>query len=225
LEFINMYQARMKAGKVCDVCKSHKLLKGDRTCYGGRVCHSCRSFFRRAVLADKHLSCKCDMEKKHPMGCRKCRYQRCLDIAGMNPELVKTQDNLTFKTPSFVILESPDNFVYIDNVAPDDCKELAIAFHKQVLKLHDKYFDFFTREPDEMAGFLLTVSGCGLSFSPCLHRAMTLMDQMSVVNFCFQLDALQSLSGWDKSVLIGEGSKAIQGIMQAWFLLPSILPK
>ncbi len=77
---------------------------GDHVYYGGRACHSCRVFFRRAVRAglDRKgtLRCSagkgrnsgggpwCEIRSKNRRGCRACRLDRCLVLAGLDSSQV-----------------------------------------------------------------------------------------------------------------------------------------
>ena len=65
----------------CSVCSKPAL---KHSSYGGKVCSSCRSFFRRAAQSGYHavFHCKqgkmCNMEPKTRKKCQFCRIQSCL---------------------------------------------------------------------------------------------------------------------------------------------------
>jgi len=47
---------------------------------------------------------------------------------------------------------------------------------------------------------------------------------MIAFNFCFQMDEMQSLSCWDRAVLLRGSFKAFYGLLHAWFTSPIMLP-
>lgn len=82
--------------KTCPVCKEVSK-QSLQLHYGGRVCFSCRAFFRRSheKTATPSFKCKkdntCKITLKTRRKCQKCRYLLCLK-AGMKPDAVLTQD-------------------------------------------------------------------------------------------------------------------------------------
>ncbi|GMT02851.1 hypothetical protein PENTCL1PPCAC_25025, partial [Pristionchus entomophagus] len=74
----------------CDVCGA--LASGYN--YEGISCGGCKSFFRRAVLGKRKMSCKKRGEcgNKTLFKCRACRFNACLE-AGMNPLAITTDAN------------------------------------------------------------------------------------------------------------------------------------
>lgn len=70
---------------ICPVCKERA---GKHSYYGGRVCPSCRAFFRRAVQSKYYeiFFCSkgenCEISLKTRRSCQYCRFKKCLD-AGM----------------------------------------------------------------------------------------------------------------------------------------------
>ena len=107
----------------CPVCVDGE--SGSHTYYGGKVCHSCRGFFRRSVQNNHYpfFTCKhgrtCQVESKtrqvpsilfaysivvafsnryklffdvnlfvHRKSCKWCRFNRCLEQAGLQVDLV-----------------------------------------------------------------------------------------------------------------------------------------
>ncbi len=84
---------------MCPVCVDG--VAGDHVYYGGRACHSCRVFFRRAVRAGLEnrgaLTCTerngrsggwCEIRSKSRRGCRACRLEKCLLLAGLDSSQV-----------------------------------------------------------------------------------------------------------------------------------------
>uniref|UniRef100_A0A7E4V0I5 Nuclear receptor domain-containing protein n=1 Tax=Panagrellus redivivus TaxID=6233 RepID=A0A7E4V0I5_PANRE len=72
----------------CSVC-------GDRATgvhYQTPSCNGCKTFFRRAVIAQRKFVCrnggKCALDKHGRCGCRACRFQKCVD-AGMNVNAIQ----------------------------------------------------------------------------------------------------------------------------------------
>jgi len=63
-------------------------------------------------------------------------------------------------------------------MSPDDFKAAADSMNLHLHKSHEKYFEYFLKEPNELAGYLLTLSGCGLSFTPAMHRTITMMGNL-----------------------------------------------
>ena len=69
----------------CKVCSEPA---GKHIYYGGKVCTSCRAFFRRAVQNHYYevFNCSkaknCDINIQTRKGCQYCRFQKCLN-AGM----------------------------------------------------------------------------------------------------------------------------------------------
>ncbi len=77
----------------CPVCEDG--VSGEHIYYGGRSCHSCRVFFRRAVHsgmdAPGALVCKrsgpgtlCEIRSKSRRACKACRLYRCINVAGLD---------------------------------------------------------------------------------------------------------------------------------------------
>ncbi|KAF8375158.1 hypothetical protein PRIPAC_81587 [Pristionchus pacificus] len=69
--------------KVCRVCSA----PNNSIHFGVDVCRACSSFFKRAVLSGKQLSCRqvsrnCEITKDDKFTCRGCRFDKCL-AAGM----------------------------------------------------------------------------------------------------------------------------------------------
>ena len=75
---------------MCLVCDAPALKYSS---YGGKVCSSCRAFFRRSVQSGYHalFECKldnmCKIEQKVRRKCQFCRFQSCLS-SGMKLKLV-----------------------------------------------------------------------------------------------------------------------------------------
>ncbi len=81
----------------CPVCEDGDV--GRHSYYGGRSCHSCRGFFRRSVQSGHHhlFQCKtgtstCRVLSRSRKSCTKCRFARCLKLAGLKPELVLSKE-------------------------------------------------------------------------------------------------------------------------------------
>lgn len=76
--------------RFCEVCHRQA---GKHNYYGGKVCTSCRAFFRRSVQSGRHPDFKCDqvneckIDSKSWKSCQKCRFQKCLS-AGMKTNWV-----------------------------------------------------------------------------------------------------------------------------------------
>ncbi|KAK0405239.1 hypothetical protein QR680_017873 [Steinernema hermaphroditum] len=68
--------------------------------YGAPCCNSCKTFFRRAVHANKVQKCskggQCRIEHGLRL-CRECRYQKCIQL-GMKPEAVQLGSNSGSRT-------------------------------------------------------------------------------------------------------------------------------
>jgi len=194
-----------------------------RLYYGGRVCQSCRVFFRRAVVANIPFACECNFKgKPRRYMCRKCRYARCIHKAGLDPELV-TVDEEDGTVRNSVSMES--NVTCMSDGASDFSNLLAIHLHQYLAKSHGKYFEYFTKQPNELASFLLTLSGSGLSFTPTMHRALVQMDDMVYVNLFFEVEEIKSCSHWDKLTLANLGFRAFRGLCLAWNYIPTALPR
>ena len=82
---------------LCRVCSKPAL---HFTSYGGQVCSSCRSFFRRSVQSDKHYqyNCKlngnCDMNPKTRINCKYCRYRICLKIGMKSTWVLSVEERI-----------------------------------------------------------------------------------------------------------------------------------
>lgn len=81
----------------CRICKSSKASK--HSYYGAsEICPSCRGFFMRAVqtqfytLFDHNAKVKCAIDSKNRRSCKKCRFEKCLQV-GMKIKYVKTAQN------------------------------------------------------------------------------------------------------------------------------------
>ena len=77
----------------CKVCLRPK---GEiKKAFGGRSCPSCRAFFERMIASGKvgQLACAsgsgiCHINSRSWKSCKKCRLQRCLNLAGMKAAMV-----------------------------------------------------------------------------------------------------------------------------------------
>ena len=84
---------------LCSVCDALALKYSS---YGGKVCSSCRAFFRRSVQSGYHalFECKldnmCKIEQKVTRKCKFCRFQSCLR-AGMNTAWVMSDQERNSK--------------------------------------------------------------------------------------------------------------------------------
>ena len=80
----------------CPVCVNGET--GRHTYYGGKACHSCRGFFRRSVQNNHHElfrcvgSGDCVIESKSRKSCQRCRFRRCVDLAGLQMSMVLSVD-------------------------------------------------------------------------------------------------------------------------------------
>ncbi|CCD66096.3 Nuclear receptor domain-containing protein [Caenorhabditis elegans] len=74
--------------------------------FGGASCSACASFFRRTVSLNISYLCKrdsdCISSPELRSICRACRYQRCIDTAGMSRDLVQ-QRRSEKRTPKYVL--------------------------------------------------------------------------------------------------------------------------
>ncbi len=70
-------------GAKCQVCGE---LAGKHSAYGGRVCPSCRAFFRRSVQTKYYeiFACakgeKCAITLSSRKTCKYCRFKKCLQV-------------------------------------------------------------------------------------------------------------------------------------------------
>ena len=80
----------VKVPKLCSVCQAEALKYSS---YGGKVCSSCRAFFRRSVQSGYHalFECKvdqnCNIQHQIQRKCQFCRFQSC-QSSGMKLNLV-----------------------------------------------------------------------------------------------------------------------------------------
>jgi len=218
--------ARESSGQVevkkCPACFEHNVEK-NRLFYGGKVCSRCRVFFRRSIVGQKTYVCECQAAgKRRKRLCRKCRLDRCLHKANMKPNLVSLE---SAKVCNSQILPPNSSFAMLDCMNSMDLNAFFEGeLYDHVQKSHAKYFDFVNHEPSELPAFMLTLSGCGLSFTPHMHRALNRMDEMTLVNLIFQLEDTQSCSYWDRMTLINTSMKALNGVIVAWKYTPAALP-
>ena len=88
----------MDPEEICEIC-FYPPNKSDKhyTHYGAICCFSCKAFFRRTVrdnLSPKFVCKKnktCDFSLVDRASCRKCRYEKCLEV-GLNPKKVLIDD-------------------------------------------------------------------------------------------------------------------------------------
>ena len=79
---------------LCLVCGD---TAGRHSFYGAQACHSCRAFFRRAVVSEYNLAYFCMKDRaciiklQQRKKCQYCRYQACL-AAGMRPTWVLNEE-------------------------------------------------------------------------------------------------------------------------------------
>jgi len=220
-----------KAAKhMCPVCLTYNMDSNDRIFYGGSACHSCRVFFRRTVVSGQNFTCKCvkgGKQKKN--NCRKCRFQRCLEQGSLKPELVKILNKREVEGAVVVKIVTPirpvDSILCADAAAPEYCRVMSKTLSRYLSRGHEQYFDYFLREHEELSAFLLTISGSGLSFTPSMHKALTLMDERIMVNCCFNLVDMEPLSHWDRTKLLTSNVMALHGLRLAWHHSPQTLPR
>jgi hypothetical protein len=104
---------------VCPICgnaaNKHKY-------YGGRVCHSCRAFFRRYVILEYkntvNNKCtrggRCIIIAKSKRSCRSCRFNKCLK-AGMKPQWVLSESKGACATTAVLMPRSlEDKFTEVE---------------------------------------------------------------------------------------------------------------
>eukprot|EP00095_Tigriopus_kingsejongensis_P011668 snap_masked-scaffold59_size442576-processed-gene-0.17 protein:Tk11668 transcript:snap_masked-scaffold59_size442576-processed-gene-0.17-mRNA-1 annotation:"nuclear receptor 1" len=84
----------LEATEECQICKDPSI---KHLHYGAITCFSCKAFFRRTSQgnANEKFVCKnsgeCNVLHKLRKKCRKCRYEKCLQV-GMKPSLVLTEE-------------------------------------------------------------------------------------------------------------------------------------
>ncbi len=89
---------------------------------------------------------------------------------------------------------------------------------------HDKTFELFSSAPADFLHFVDTMFS-GSPFQPDMHATLTVIDTMTIVNFCFKhVSELQELSAWDRMTLVNSNSNALFGLILAWFLSPRNMP-
>ena len=77
-------------GAKCQVCGE---LAGKHSAYGGRVCPSCRAFFRRSVQTKYYeiFACskgeKCTITLSSRKTCKYCRFKKCLQVRFQSTKL------------------------------------------------------------------------------------------------------------------------------------------
>lgn len=144
----------------CEVCENkcnHHIY------YGGRVCQSCRAFFRRAVQNKSHLLwvCKfnneCSIYWASKRKCMYCRYQKCIKI-GMKPNWVSTeidrQANIQRKLAKKTLLKSPD-MCFTQEERMRICRLMHHMREYRVHALIQRYFHGNPRMRAKMTDFIL----------------------------------------------------------------------
>ena len=221
----------------CPVCIDGDV--GKHNHYGGRVCHSCRGFFRRSVQNNHYplFECstglkKCIIQSKTRKSCKFCRFQNCIVKAGLQMEQVMTfnermerirsrgggkrTDNISGTPGSLQVVSTISNGIQ-RGVTKDERKLLEQTFRKLLDYNHCKYYDFFDQYPKQMEDFLNSVKH-GKPFPKALLIQMNCMAEMSINNFCFNLPDMARLSPYDRMKLVATNSVLIHALEWAWFL-------
>ena len=220
----------------CPVCIDGNA--GKHNHYGGRVCHSCRGFFRRSVQNNHFPMFECDrglddcvIESKTRKSCKFCRFQKCLDKAGLKVEQVLSYEErlkrVVARTNRFqgTVKQSSKYPIMIPMIPVGIYKGLSkdeiLVLQKKFITLldfnHSKTFELFHRYPIYMDSFLNSVK-LGNPFTKEFLMEMDSLDRIATINFCFSLPELSRLSHYDRMKLISSNAVLIQAMMWAWWM-------
>ena len=150
----------------CSVCTMPAL---KHSSYGGQVCSSCRSFFRRAAQSGYHaiFHCKqgkmCKMDPKSRKKCHFCRFQSCLrsgmritwvladqerkrrygklkaDKKAVTSESKKLQQSVT--RPSVIVFSfSSEEKIILENL----CRKFHVPWLQNLFRFSSVQFSLFT---------------------------------------------------------------------------------
>ena len=203
----------------CYVCKEKA---GKHSYYGGRVCPSCRAFFRRAVQSKYYeiFFCskgeKCEINLKTRRSCQYCRFKKCLQsgmrIAWVLPDgernrrfnklnKVKQRNKITVddtKKTLIVPLKRAEPVVEVTN------EEWAL-----IESTHNFLSNFFAKSMQEymfanpqFMKELATLCYFGGKLNYEFYRAFNGMCDKFMTEFFFTIDEVKKLSDHDKRELI-----------------------
>jgi len=213
---------------LCVVCSRQKLEPSVKAYYGGRVCQSCRVFFRRSVLTSRKFACTC-RRKDLKNQCRKCRFKKCLEMAGLDPRLVKVtnKDGSMNSKPAagYLALLKGSEMLDMDCISHGKQQALLQAFKNSSKIFAFSFFDFFLEHPKEIENYMVVLSGYGLSLTQDMQIKISSLKERSIFHFCLQLEEVKSLSGNDKRIVLSEGLKNLSGSLIAWFDLACVMKR
>ncbi len=196
---------------ICPVCTRPT---GKHSYYGGRVCVSCRGFFRRSVQ-NKHyplFRCvqggQCRIDSQSRMSCKLCRFQKCLS-SGMKityvmsdtqrKELVlqriSKKDQL--QTSCVGTIKKPIQLHF----SIDECKKYKNLFRHFMDYGHAKYYDYYSQKLASVKDFVNVMLGSGRLTKETFLTMLTLETQL-MTNFSFDLPDMAELSAYDRMALI-----------------------
>ena len=143
----------------CRICKSSKASK--HSYYGAsEICPSCRGFFMRAVqtqfytLFDHNAKVKCAIDSKNRKSCKKCRFEKCLQV-GMKIKYVKTAQNRCHQILNS--MEKPKYFTdyFVEKSNIEDLEKLKMA------ATYGDVYQYYASRPD-----LFITHMCSQTFTP-----------------------------------------------------------
>lgn len=194
---------------VCQVCGSEK--GGKHSYYGGKVCRSCREFFRRAVQRNYYGSFQCQNGQNCPIKCNGgsktcqfCRFQKCLQVGmevhWVSPEgIKKAKKNLK---PKLTLQMTHQDLSYLQKLVTsirqfgiDKIDQLQVFFAKVLIMI--------------MSDQVFPIEAVKTFYNLCHESSRERI---------YNVDGFEKLSLADQRCLIEVNRKAVQVFKEACYM-------
>ncbi len=222
----------------CPVCVDG--LMGKHKYYGGRVCHSCRGFFRRSVQTGYYLAFQCLDEQdciitsKGRKSCRWCRFHKCIETGGlqttmvMSPDqrrdrMIKRNTRLIRRQGRLLKKEILHRNAVATTFSLQDLDYFRTLFFELLGHNHKKHYDVFASNPAELTEFFDSAFK-GRGFKVSLLSSLYSIDEFTMKNFSFDLPDMLELTPSDRMTLISNNYPMAVGLEWAWFLSSQDIP-
>ena len=207
---------------LCPVCSAPKT--GKHCYYGGKVCISCRGFFRRSVQSNhyKVFECqqdgKCPVDSKGRKGCKYCRFQKCLENS-MRISYVMTdqerKDRILKKNKDKKKKGNTEimtkNFSMAFRFTTEDEMETKSFYDNMMQMSYASYFRYFASNPEKMRDFFR----CVYASQPISRETivdMDSLDEKNTKNFMFDMHEMSELTPFDRMSLITGNYQKLHGL-------------
>ena len=205
----------------CPVC--HSPGAGKHLYYGGRVCVSCRGFFKRSVESNhfRFFECgkakKCTIEAKDRKNCRYCRFQKCLSN-GMKVSYVMPAQERQVRLLKQMKSEKKKglelmkrNFTLSFKFTIEEENEVNNLVDGLLNNMYGSYFRYFANDPSNLTQFLSASYSTGTLTQESLIQ-MDKEDEKQIKNFFFDCLEMQELCPYDRMNVIFQNYGKIHGL-------------